>query len=161
MEYDYDDDDQELLPLLEAEPAGMGGPPLPPEITLDVQGRRTVLVVSDNEALCKRIQMGLQKEPLRVVTVVGDRSILMSTILKEPPALILFDGVFLRTTEGHDCWRLIRQHKQLSSIPMIVLLNANPRVFDTMRNRLLGAKGYLTVPFEDLKLVVCIRNALK
>ncbi|GCF09217.1 response regulator [Dictyobacter arantiisoli] len=116
-----------------------------------------VLVVDDSPTVRKIVQMTLQREHIKVVTV-GDGLSALTSVADEMPALILLD-IQLPRMDGYQICQIIRKHLQFRQIP-IIMLSGKDGLFDKMRGRLAGSTEYLTKPFDSAELVQTVKKHL-
>jgi twitching motility two-component system response regulator PilG len=116
-----------------------------------------VLVVDDSPTVRKIVQMTLQREHIKVVTV-GDGLSALTSVADEMPALILLD-IQLPRMDGYQICQIIRKHLQFRQIP-IIMLSGKDGLFDKMRGRLAGSTEYLTKPFDSVELVHTVKKHL-
>jgi len=107
----------------------------------------TVLVVDDSPTVRKIVQMTLQREHIRVITV-GDGLSALTSVADEMPAVILLD-IQLPRMDGYQICQIIRKNLQFRQIP-IIMLSGKDGLFDKMRGRLAGSTEYLTKPFDSV-----------
>lgn len=74
----------------------------------------------------------------------------LSIIYHEPIKLILLD-VTMPGINGLELCRTVRSLPQFQQLP-IIMLTAKDKVFDKVKQRLLGATEYLTKPFDQEQL---------
>lgn len=117
----------------------------------------TVLVVDDSPTVRKIVQMTLQREHIRVITV-GDGLSALSAVADEIPALILLD-IQLPRMDGYYICHIIRKNLQFRQIP-IIMLSGKDGLFDKMRGRLAGSTEYLTKPFDSEELIQTVKKYL-
>lgn len=117
----------------------------------------TVLVVDDSPTVRKIVQMTLQRERIRVITV-GDGLSALTSVADEMPAVILLD-IQLPRMNGYQICQIIRKNLQFRQIP-IIMLSGRDGLFDKMRGRLVGSTEYLTKPFDSVELVQTVKKHL-
>src|SRR5579885_1504998 len=117
----------------------------------------TVLVVDDSPTVRKIVQMTLQREHIKVITV-GDGLSALTSVADAMPAVILLD-IQLPRMDGYQICQIIRKHLQFRQIP-IIMLSGKDGIFDKMRGRLAGSTEYLTKPFDSVELVQTVKKHL-
>ncbi len=122
-----------------------------------IEPRPTVLVVDDSPTVRKIVQMTLQRENIRVITV-GDGLSALTSVADEMPSLILLD-IQLPRMDGYQICQIIRKHLQFRQIP-IIMLSGKDGLFDKMRGRLAGSTEYLTKPFDSAELIRTVKKHL-
>jgi twitching motility two-component system response regulator PilG len=122
-----------------------------------MEPRPTVLVVDDSPTVRKIVQMTLQRENIRVITV-GDGLSALTSVADEMPSLILLD-IQLPRMDGYQICQIIRKHLQFRQIP-IIMLSGKDGLFDKMRGRLAGSTEYLTKPFDSAELIRTVKKHL-
>jgi twitching motility two-component system response regulator PilG len=122
-----------------------------------IEPKPTVLVVDDSPTVRKIVQMTLQRENIRVITV-GDGLSALTSVADEMPSLILLD-IQLPRMDGYQICQIIRKHLQFRQIP-IIMLSGKDGLFDKMRGRLAGSTEYLTKPFDSAELIRTVKKHL-
>ncbi|MCK4790147.1 MAG: response regulator transcription factor [Desulfobacteraceae bacterium] len=120
--------------------------------------RETILIVEDDKNIAKLIKYNLDKEGFRCqVSFNGEDAI--KTLDKNPTDLIILD-IMLPGIDGLEVCRRIKQDKQLSNIP-IIMLTARGEEVDKVVGFELGADDYIVKPFSPRELVLRIKAVLK
>lgn len=83
------------------------------------EGRRTLLLVEDNEDTCDILRMWLESDGYEVVTA-GDGWEAVQSVLHNRYDAILLD-LSLPTMDGISALRLIRSHEHLRSVPVVAI----------------------------------------
>ncbi len=117
----------------------------------------SILVVEDS-----------QIDSLRLVKLLGDAGYSVRTaengleaieiVKNQPPALILMD-VNMPHMDGFAATRALRGGEQTRHIP-VVLVTAKDQKADKAWGQMLGAKGYITKPYQDADLLAQVRALL-
>ncbi len=119
-----------------------------------MESQRTVLVVEDDPAIRRVLQLELEHEGYHVETAVDGLSGLEKA-LKEPDLVIL--DLMLPRMDGFEVCKRIRAK---SKVP-IVMLTARDAVADRVAGLDLGADDYLTKPFSTEELLARVRARLR
>ena len=117
----------------------------------------TVLVVDDSPTVRKIVQMTLQREHIRVITV-GDGLSALSAVADEIPALILLD-IQLPRMDGYYICHIIRKNLQFRQI-QIIMLSGKEGLFDKMRGRHACSSEYLTKPIDAEEMIQAGKKSL-
>lgn len=118
------------------------------------QAHRTVLVIEDDPAIGRVLQLELEHEGYRVDLATDGLSGL-ERALKEPDLVIL--DLMLPRMDGAEVCRRIRAK---SRVP-IIMLTAKDTVPDRVAGLDLGANDYLTKPFATSELLARVRARLR
>lgn len=116
--------------------------------------QRTVLVVEDDPAIGRVLQLELEHEGYRVETAADGLSGLEKA-LKEPDLVIL--DLMLPRLDGLEVCKRIRAK---SRVP-IIMLTARDTIADRVAGLDLGADDYLTKPFSTDELLARVRARLR
>ncbi len=115
---------------------------------------KRILIIDDDEEICKLIKVGLEKK--------GDFNVLFATSGKEglriaqteKPHLILLD-VRMPEMDGFEVLREIKQNKEIAGVPVVMLtaLGDERRQNEAAHSY---SEGYLTKPVElkDIKSTI-------
>lgn len=115
----------------------------------------TVVLVEDDKAIRRFVQVSLESESIRVVEAeIGRRGLSLAASAR--PDLVIVD-LGLPDMDGVD---LIRQLRDWSSVPVIVL-SARTREEEKVAALDAGADDYLTKPFGVAELLARIRAHLR
>lgn len=120
-------------------------------------GKPRLLVVEDDPALAKVLQMRLQIEGFEV-QVAGDGAEAMKMIGRKPPDLVVCD-LMMPVMDGLEVTRAIKGSPKLNSIP-ILILTALKSEKQTVELEKLGADGFATKPYDGKELTARIRQLL-
>jgi len=118
-------------------------------------GRPRLVVVEDEPALQKVLQMRLQMEGFEVRTASdGEEALLL--IREERPDLVLTD-LMMPVMDGAELTRAIKRDPDLKSIPVLVLTALKEK---REREHLMaaGADGFAAKPYNSLELTARIRE---
>lgn len=114
-----------------------------------------ILLVDDDVNISHLAQLYLEKEGFKIQTAArGDEAIAAFRHL--PPALVLLDVML----PGMDGWQVLRNIRQSSTIP-IIMLTAKDETFDKVLGLELGADDYITKPFDGKELVARVKAVLR
>ena len=120
-----------------------------------MNSKTKVLVIEDEEDLCRLLRDRLQKEGYQVLSA-RDGVEGLRVVHEHQPNLILLD-VMLPRMNG---WEACRRIREFCDTPIIMLtaLGTEP---DKVRGLELGADDYVTKPFSLAELVARVRAALR
>ncbi|MFY9269510.1 MAG: response regulator, partial [Candidatus Manganitrophaceae bacterium] len=116
-----------------------------------------ILVIDDNTAVQKLVELALQKEGYDVTSVDNGISAL-DLAFKNPPDLILADYPL----EGINLFTFIqkiRQKEGLTTIPIIPLINATES-YDPTQLALVGIQVFLRKPIDSRELVQAVKQRI-
>jgi DNA-binding response OmpR family regulator len=118
-------------------------------------GRRTVLLVEDEEAITAPLRAALEREGFdtRVARTAGDA---LAAAREEEPDVVLLD-VMLPDGSGFDVCRELRRD---SKVP-IIMVTARGDEADRIVGLELGADDYVTKPFSAREVAARIRAVLR
>jgi two-component system, OmpR family, alkaline phosphatase synthesis response regulator PhoP len=114
-----------------------------------------ILVVDDEVAVVKSVQMALEKEGYIVVTAM-DGPAAIEAVRKEKPNLILLD-IVLPTMDGCEVCRTIRPE---TPVPILMLTGKTDEI-DKVVGLEMGADEYLTKPFSLRELTARVKAMLR
>lgn len=115
---------------------------------------RTVLVIEDDPAIGRVLQLELEHEGYRV-ELAADGLVGLEKALKEPDLVVL--DLMLPRLDGYEVCKRIRAK---SMVP-IIMLTARDAVTDRVAGLDLGADDYLTKPFSTDELLARVRARLR
>jgi DNA-binding response OmpR family regulator len=118
-------------------------------------GIEHLLVVDDDERICRLLSRYLQREGFRVDTA-GDGRAMWEVLKRGHPDLIILDLVL----PGVDGITLARELRAKTNIGIIMLTGKNEPV-DTIVGLEVGADDYMTKPFDNRELLARIRSVLR
>jgi two-component system response regulator MprA len=116
-----------------------------------------LLVVEDDPALAKVLQMRLQIEGFEV-EVAGDGAEAMTMIGKQRPDLVVCD-LMMPLMDGLEVTRAIKGNPKLKAIP-ILILTALKSAREMGELQKLGADVFATKPYNGKELTAQIRQLL-
>ena len=118
---------------------------------------RRLLVVEDEAALAKVLQMRLQMEGFEV-DVAGDGAEAMETIRARRPDLVVCD-LMMPVMDGVEVTRAVKGDPELKAIP-ILILTALKSEKEMEELRRLGAEAFASKPYDGKALTAQIRELL-
>lgn len=121
---------------------------------MDTAGHFNVLVVEDDAAISRVLQLELEHEGY-IVELAHDGLSGLEKALKEPDLVIL--DLMLPRMDGLEVCKRIRAKSQLP----IIMLTAKDRVPDRVAGLDLGADDYITKPFATSELLARVRARLR
>lgn len=116
---------------------------------------KKILVIDDDPALLKTVEIGLQHEEYKVLVAQDGREGLKAAFSTHPDLIIL--DLMLPEMDGLE---VCRRLQELSDIP-IIILTALSAESDVVKGLGVGADDYVTKPFRMAELVARIRNVLR
>jgi two-component system, OmpR family, response regulator RegX3 len=118
-------------------------------------GRRTILMVEDEESITEPLAEALAREGFDT-RVAGTVAAALEEAEKTPPDLVLLD-VMLPDGSGYDVCRTLRER---SKVP-IIMLTARGEETDRIVGLELGADDYIVKPFSAREVAARIRAVLR
>ena len=118
-------------------------------------GLAHLLIVDDDERICRLLSRYLQREGFRVDTA-GDGRAMWENLKRGQPDLIILDLML----PGVDGITLARELRAKTNIGIIMLTGKNEPV-DTVVGLEVGADDYMTKPFDNRELLARIRSVLR
>ncbi len=123
-----------------------------------VSRRPLVLVVDDSRTVQRMVLSTLEKELFRV-QIAEDGLQALAKLNEETPSLILLD-ITMPRMDGYQVCKVITGNDAFKHIP-VVMLSGKDGFFDKVRGRMVGAKDYITKPFEADSLVKSVRKRIE
>lgn len=117
-----------------------------------------ILVVDDNESLCRLLSAVLRVEGFEAFTVTNAQEAIPAA-LEHRPDLILLD-VMMPRIDGLEICRRLREMRQ-TRYTCVILVTAKVSTADKVAGLRAGADDYLTKPFDSGELVERIRSTLR
>lgn len=120
--------------------------------------KERILIVEDDINISQLVKYNLEK--------IGYKCILSSTgeealkILDKVPIDLIILDILLPEMDGFEVCRKIRQNKDISNLP-IIMLTAKGEEIDRIVGLELGADDYVVKPFSPRELVLRIKTILK
>jgi CheY-like chemotaxis protein len=121
--------------------------PLDATTQLDVHDRARVLLVEDDNALRRYVEVTLQRAGYVVISA-ADGLEAMKLALTSSVDIVITDAM-MPNLSGHELCRFLRNSPQLSNIP-IILLSGMERKEDSLEEEYADAVFSKPVPAEDL-----------
>ena len=120
--------------------------------------RHHVLVVEDDEALCKYVVLHLRQHGYRVSSA-GDGASGLAAVRRDPPDLVILDH-FLPDMTGEDVLTALRATPEALQIPVIYLTvdGSRKRLRKSMTG---GADDFISKPFKPRELVDAVAVQLR
>lgn len=123
-----------------------------------VSRRPLILVVDDSRTVQRMVLSTLEKELFRV-QIAEDGLQALAKLNEETPSLILLD-ITMPRMDGYQVCKVITGNDAFKHIP-VVMLSGKDGFFDKVRGRMVGAKDYITKPFEADSLVKSVRKRIE
>ena len=120
-------------------------------------GKRTVLVVDDEEDVCELVEFQLEKEGYRVEWVTNPLEAIGRARDVEPDLVIL--DVMMPDLDGFRLCSMFKVDSRLKHAP-ILFLTAKNEVEDRVKGFARGADDYLPKPFDRRELVARVKAVL-
>ncbi|GAB6098613.1 response regulator transcription factor [Halanaerocella petrolearia] len=114
-----------------------------------------ILVVDDDQHICKLINIYLKKEDYQVVTATDGQEAL-EKYHETNPQLVVLD-IMLPEVDG---WQVCQEIRKDSNIP-ILMLTAKGEKEDKLKGLEIGADDYVTKPFDPDELVARVKVILR
>ncbi len=119
--------------------------------------RKLIIAIDDSITVRKIIEICLQREGYEVVTFAdGIQAMHWMAEKRTVPHLILLD-ILLPKMDGFEVARRIKQHQAFRQT-VIILLSRRDGPLDFLKGRLVGAKEYITKPFQTKELIEAVRK---
>jgi twitching motility two-component system response regulator PilG len=123
----------------------------------EVSRRPLILVVDDSRTVQRMVLSTLERELFRV-QIAEDGLQALAKLNDETPSLILLD-ITMPRMDGYQVCKVITGNDAFKHIP-VVMLSGKDGFFDKMKGRMVGAKDYITKPFEGDSLVKTVRKRI-
>src|SRR4030043_2126273 len=114
-----------------------------------------VLIVDDDEKLCKLLKEYLEDNGFKVLTL-SDGSDVKKTLQKESPEMVILDIML----PGKDGLEVLKEIRMDDTIP-VIMLTAKGDQPDRIVGLELGADDYLPKPFNPRELLARIKAVLR
>ncbi len=114
-----------------------------------------ILLMDDDENICKVIKLYLEKEGMTLLTAYDGKSGL-EIFSRENPDLVLLD-IMMPGMSGID---VIKEIRKKSGTP-VIMLTAKGDTFDKVLALELGADDYIVKPFEPKELLARIKAVIR
>lgn len=122
-----------------------------PEETAPSEDRKTtIMVVDDSSTVRKLVAITLERHGYNVVSASSGIQAL-ARINEIVPDLIFLD-IKMPNLDGYQICKIIRENHLTKKVP-VILLSGQDGFFDRVRGRMVGAREYITKPFETSTLL--------
>ena len=128
------------------------------EAAVHSRSRDLIYVVEDEPDVARLIEHNLLGAGYEVSIFYSGAPVVPSAALHRP-SLFLLD-IMLPGVNGFDLCRQIRQHEELSRIP-VIFLSARSQEPDRVNGFQVGGDDYITKPFSPRELVARVRSILR
>jgi DNA-binding response OmpR family regulator len=115
--------------------------------------KKKIVAVDDDQGILEVLKIALETEDYDV-TPVGDVDLVISTIERVKPDLVLLD-MLLSGMDGRDIARKLKANEHTNNIP-IVMLSAHPTADKTTIEA--GANDFLSKPFDIDDLLAMVKK---
>jgi DNA-binding response OmpR family regulator len=122
---------------------------------IDMQGSVSILVVDDDERLCRLVARYLRSEGYQVRTATSGEE-MRAALDEQVPQLVILD-LMLPDADGFELARNLRARSGLG----IVILTGRTDPVDRIVGLELGADDYVTKPFDERELLARVRSVLR
>ena len=123
----------------------------------DGGGKRTVLVVDDEEDVCELVEFQLEKEGFRVEWVTNPLEAIGLARDLEPDLVIL--DVMMPDLDGFRLCSMLKVDSRLKHVPTL-FLSAKDEVEDRVKGFARGADDYISKPFDRRELVARVKAVM-
>jgi DNA-binding NtrC family response regulator len=122
---------------------------------------QTILVIDDNAAVCKALEVLFSLHDLRTITAHSPAEGL-AALEREPVDLVVQDMNFTAdTTSGEEGRALFREIRARDPDLPVILFTAWTDLETAVALVKAGASDYLAKPWDDEKLIAAVRNLLE
>ncbi len=118
--------------------------------------RSTVLLVEDDRAIRRYLEIILQRAGYRVITA-GDGLEGMKTALSSHIDAVVTDAIMPHLS-GYELCRFLRRHPKLASLPLVLLSGLEASAASEAKD---FADVHLTKPVRPEELTACLANLLE
>jgi DNA-binding NtrC family response regulator len=139
--------------MTEAVDTSSEGAPLPTEVRRE--GRASILVVEDDEAMREMLRESLEDDGYTVDTAAGGRAGIDR--VKRGGIDLVVSDVKMPDLDGID---MLREMKAMTPSPYVITITAFGSIDTAIRAVKLGAFDYITKPFEVEQLLLSVQKAL-
>ena len=116
---------------------------------------RTILAVDDNPSDLSRMEKLLTSSGFQVTTATNGQ-LALDAVKRSKPDCIVMD-VNMPVMDGFAATRTLRNDPNTKDIP-VVLVTAKDQKADKAWGQMLGAKGYITKPYQDNDVLNVVRG---
>ncbi len=154
-------DEPEIIePVIPAEPTPQVASTEPEIDELDLDDdhdddKVSILVIDDSPTIQKIVSITLEKKGYDV-HVAGDGMEALAKLNEVTPRLIFLD-INLPHMDGYQLCKIIKSHDITKEVP-VIMLSGKDGFFDKMRGKMVGAKDYITKPFQSNTLVDAVEK---
>jgi len=117
-----------------------------------------VLIVEDDRSIQMVLQLVLTRVSQSQVLVASNGREGIEKIRQEKPDVVLLD-LMMPEMDGFEVCSLSKADEATRNIP-IIFLTAQPQPASVARAMALGAAGYIVKPFDPMKIIAQINEAL-
>jgi PAS domain S-box-containing protein len=117
----------------------------------------SILVVGDNRANLKMLELILERGGYRVRTA-GSRELDLCSVLAEPPMLILLD-IKSQGKDGYEVCRELKKEKKSSAIPVICMCAMKDKS-EKMKGLQAGCADYITKPLQEEEILARVKTQI-
>jgi twitching motility two-component system response regulator PilG len=119
-----------------------------------------VMVIDDSLTVRKIVETSLRRNGFEAVSFPdGVEAINALTNGEVPPPDLLLLDIGLPKVDGYEIARIFKRKERFGKT-IIVMLSGRDGVFDKLKGRLVGARGYITKPFKTAEVVDAVRAYL-
>ena len=145
-------DEVQELAIIESLGTGPDSSPAPPPRTPAVEETQTILVVDDDPAVLRMIEMLLESKRYRVITARAGREAL-AKVRDSMPDLIILDGM-LPEVHGFEICRQLKTSERFRHIPVVMVSAVHTGWrFAADVKQTYSADDYVEKPFEAAELL--------
>lgn len=121
----------------------------------NVKNRKRILVVDDDENICKLLELYLVKDGF-YVDICNDGESALAAVKKE-----IYDALILDVMmPGPDGFEVLTTLRKTSDVP-VIMLSARGQSADRVTGLYKGADDYIAKPFEPQELIARLRAVLR
>ena len=122
------------------------------------QGKRTILIVDDEEDVLDLLQLVFETSGFEVRRASTGKSA-VSSAYEQPPDVVLLD-VMMPEMDGWQVLRTLKADERTRKVP-VVMLSARAERRDKMIGLQEGAEGYIAKPFSPAEVVREVQSFLE
>jgi HEAT repeat protein/CheY-like chemotaxis protein len=123
----------------------------------DTMVKKKILLVDDDKFIVKLLRITLQEDYDTIVAYNGEEAVMRAKV--ELPHLILLD-IMMPKMDGLEVIQALKMDKSTISIPVIIV-SAKSQDKDLENIKKMGVTGYIRKPFNTVKLLQMVVDALK
>ncbi len=116
-----------------------------------------VLLVDDDPVIVRLLEVNFRLEGY-VIETAGRGEEALAKATANPPDLVVLD-VMMPGLDGWEVCRRFREDPRLADVP-VIFLSARAHEDDKDRGAALGVVGYVTKPFDPVRLMEIVRDHL-